>query len=124
MYGIKAACLSLCFYAADLPSLIGEAIAAINRTIIPRLERNLAFLAARSANSVKHLTLSPAPAIIFAYIAACLTPLRFVCETSLVKEILLTCRKYEFLPTISTDDRLVLMNQSASPSIKSHSTHV
>ena len=90
-----------------------EAIAAIHRTVVSRLERNLAGLSARSTNSVKHLAGSSSA--IFTRCTAGRASLGFISESFFFEEILLACSECEFLPAVYAYERFVLMSQSVIP---------
>ena len=93
--------LALCLHA-------GEAIAAVNRAIGLRLERNTRFAAAGSAGS--GVILSRATGSVLAGIAACLAALRLVLEATLCVEFLLTGGENELLATFFADQRLVFVH--------------
>lgn len=90
-------------------SLVCKALAAVYRTVIPGLERNLAGFSAGSADSVEHFTRGSAS--IFAGVAAGLAALGLIGEAFFFKEILLTCRENKFLATVFAYQCFVLMHQ-------------
>ena len=71
---------------------------------------NLAFLAARSANSVIHLAFGAFTAGVLASGTASLAALRFVGETFFSIKFLFTGSKGEFLSAILADQSLVLVH--------------
>ena len=89
--------------------MIGVAFAAINRTIVPRLERNFAFFSAGSAYSIKHFALRSA--VVLTGIAARFASLWLVSEALFLEEILFACGEYKFLAAIYACECFVLMNQ-------------
>ena len=96
--------------------MIGETIAAINRAVVSRLERNLARNPAGSADSVKHLT-RPSAAV-FTGITAGFASLRLVCEPFFREKLLLICCEGELLIAVSAYDCFVLIIQLTIPLFK------
>lgn len=90
-------------------SLIRKTIAAINRTIIPGLERNFAGTSTGSASGIKHFPLWP-PAV-FTGISARFASLWFIGKSFFLKKILFACCEYKLLAAVFTCDCFVLMNQ-------------
>ena len=89
-------------------SLSGETIAAVNRTIGFRLERNLCFAATGSAYCCIHL--SGSGAAVLAGISARLASLGLILETFFSVEILLTCSEDKFCTTVFANKGLVLIH--------------
>ena len=87
---------------------LGEAIAAVNRTILARFERNAGFFAARSAHSSEHLTGTTAG--ILAGIAAGLAALRLVLEAAACIKFLLTGSEHEFVAALFAYQGLVFVH--------------
>ena len=73
------------------------ALAAVNRAVLTRLERNLCLAAAGSANSSKHLAFLSCS--VLARITASFASLRLVHEAFFCVELLLTSSKYKFRAT-------------------------
>lgn len=91
---------------------LAETIAAVNRTVVARLERNAAGLATGSADCLEHLASAAiATRVLLASVAAGLAALRFVGEAFFREEFLLTRGKGEFLPAILADDDLVVVHK-------------
>jgi hypothetical protein len=88
-----------------LSSVLCKAFAAIHRTVVPRLERNFASFAARSAYSVKHLTVTALgiASCIFTCIAARFAALRLIGEALFSKKFLLASSKFEFSSAVFAD---------------------
>ena len=93
--------LALCLHA-------GEAIAAVNRAIGLRLERNTRFAAAGSAGS--GVILSRATGGVLAGVTAGLAALRLILEATLCVEFLLTGGENELFATFFADQRLVFVH--------------
>ena len=89
--------------------LASEAVAAIDRAVIARLEGNLAGLAAVGADSVEHLARRAGDA--FAGIAAGFAALGLVGEALLGVKLLLTGGENEFLSAILADQGLVSVHE-------------
>jgi hypothetical protein len=88
-----------------------ETLAAIDRTIIPGLERNLAGSAAVCADCIVHLTLTTAVAgVLLACVTACLAALGFVLETAFRIKFLFTGSENEFLTAVSANESFVLIH--------------
>lgn len=87
-----------------------EALAAVNRTIVARLERNLARLTAACTYCIKHLTCLNS-ACILTGIAARLATLRLICEAFFSIKFLLTGSENEFLSAILADQCLVVVHE-------------
>ena len=83
----------------------GEAIAAVNRAIGLRLERDTRFAAAGSAGSGE--VLSGAAGSVLAGVTAGLAALRLILEATLCVEFLLTGSENELFATLFADQRLV-----------------
>lgn len=77
---------------------LGEALAAIDRTVGLGLKGNLCLAAASCANCGEELT--GTTSCILASVAACLAALGLVLETALCVEFLLTCGEHELLTTL------------------------
>lgn len=91
-----------------------EAIAAIDRAVVARLERNLAVFSACGADSVKHLTVrttSAAVRVVLACITAGLATLGLVIETLFCVELLLSGGECELLSTVLAYDSFVLEHE-------------
>ena len=84
---------------------LSEALAAVDRTVLARLEGNLASLAAAGADSVKHLALTAGS--VLAGITAGLAALGLVLETTAGVELLLTGGPNELLAAILAYQSLV-----------------
>ena len=84
-----------------------EALAAVNGTIVVRLERNLALLTAVSAGSVKHLAGRSLTALSLTGVAAITASLGLVGEALLGVELLLAGGENEFASAILADNGLV-----------------
>ena len=84
---------------------LGEALAAIDRTVLAGLEGTLARLAAAGADSVEHLALTTGS--VLAGIAAGLAALGLVLETTAGVELLLTGGPNELLAAILAYQSLV-----------------
>ena len=83
-----------------LSAMLVEAVTAINRTVILRLEGHLGLLAAVCAGDLEHLTLLTAITIATALVAAVAAACRLVLETLLGVEFLLTGGESELLATL------------------------
>jgi hypothetical protein len=86
----------------------GVAIAAVNRSVVARLERNFSFLAAARADSCEKLTRRLIG--VLPKIAALFAALRLVLEASLGVEFLLTGCKGEILAAFLALDNFVLIH--------------
>jgi hypothetical protein len=102
---------SSCFERIELLVSILEAFAAVYRTVIVGLERNLALLTASSTYSIEHLTCAAT------LTTACLTgstavtaSLRLVGKALLCVKFLLAGRKLEFPSAILADQCLVCVH--------------
>ena len=84
-----------------------EALAAVNGTIVVRLERNLALLTAVCAGSVKHLAGGSLTALSLTGVAAITASLGLVLEALLGVELLLAGGENEFASAILADNGLV-----------------
>ena len=92
--------------------LLSEAVAAINRTVVARFERNLAGRAARCADSVIHLAgAAGAAGVALPSVTAGLAALRFVRKTFFGEKLLLAGSKSEFLSAILADEGLVVVHE-------------
>ena len=92
----------------NLPTVSGEALTAINRTVVLRNEGHAGGLAALSAHSLVHLARSIAiRAAGLAGVAAGLAASGLILETLFRVERLLTGGEHEFLATVSANQRLV-----------------
>ena len=88
-----------------------EAIAAVNRLIATRLERNLSLLAAVSADRGEHLTLRTGGAILSTERSTALrAAARLVLEALLSIERLLRRAEDELLVAITTNEGFVLIH--------------
>ena len=89
--------------------MLAEAIAAINRAIIFRLERNLCLAAAVSADHREHLALFALSAVTVAatLVAAITATGRLVLEALLRVKFLLACAEDELLATVLARQRFV-----------------
>ncbi len=88
-------------------SLICKTIAAINRSIVSRLERDLATYSTRCACCVVHLSLLPSAA--FTHVAAWFASLGLICKSLFGEKILFACRENEFLTTVFASNVFVLI---------------
>ena len=77
-----------------------KAVAAVYRTIVLRLERNLRFLAAVCADDLVHLALLTALTAAAALIAAVTAAYRLILETLLRIKFLFSCTKDKILTTV------------------------
>ena len=80
------------------PAHLGEALAAVHRTVSLGLKGNLGFAAASSADSGEILARATGSGL--AGIAASLAALRLILEAALSIELLLTSGKHELLATL------------------------
>jgi len=94
--------------------LARKTITAINGAVTSGLERNLAAPAAVSTGCIEHFTLASATAasVVLHDVAASFTARGLIVEAFFREEILLTCRKHEFLFTVSADDCFVLIQSN------------
>lgn len=92
-----------------LLSLVGKTIAAIYRTIVAGLERNLAGFSAGSAYGIEHL--ARCSSIVFTGVTAGFASLRFVRKSFFLKEILFARGENEFIAAVFAYQRFVLMHQ-------------
>ena len=83
-----------------LSAMLVEAVTAINRTVVLRLEGHLGLLAAVSAGDLEHLALLTAITAATALVAAVTAACRLVLETLLGIEFLLTGGESELLATL------------------------
>ena len=103
-------------YRAGLPCLylfaahIGEALAAIDRTILAGLERNSGFLAAVRTDSGIHFTVSLGG--VLTRVTARLAALGLVYKALGCVELLFTGGKYKFIAAFLADESLVLVHCS------------
>jgi hypothetical protein len=95
---------------SDNLSSLAEALAAVDRTVIARLEGNLAGLAALSTNCIIHLTGAAITAAASACHTACLAALGLIGKAFFCIKFLLTSSKGEFLSAIFADERLVFVH--------------
>ena len=97
--------------------MLAEAIAAINRAIIFRLERNLCLAAAVSADHREHLALFALSAVTVAatLVAAITATGRLVLEALLRVKFLLACAKDELLATVLARQRFVFKSHEKNP---------
>ena len=84
-----------------------EALAAVDGTVVVRLEGNLALLAAVGAGSVEHLAGGSLTALSLTGVAAITASLRLVGEALLGVELLLAGGENEFASAILADNGLV-----------------
>ena len=80
--------------------MFGEAIAAVNRTLVSRLEGNFGFFSAVCANDGKHLAMLASIAVAAALIAAVTAAGGLVLEAFLGVEFLFACAENEFLAAV------------------------
>ena len=83
-----------------LSAMLVEAVTAINRTVVLRLEGHLGLLAAVSAGDLEHLALLTAITAATALVAAVTAACRLILETLLGIEFLLTGGESELLATL------------------------
>ena len=95
--------------------MLVEAVAAVNRTLILRLEGNLSLLAALRADHLVHLARLSAVTVAAALVAAITAAGRLVFKTLLGIELLLTCGESEFLATFLAYQRLVFESHKIIP---------
>ena len=98
-------CYGLCLQKSVVSVL--EALAAVDGTIVVRLEGNLALLAAVGAGSVEHLAGGSLAALSLAGVAAITASLGLVGEALLGVELLLAGGENEFASAILADNGLV-----------------
>ena len=100
-----------------LPASSGsEAIAAVDRAVILRLERNFRLLATGSACHLEHRALTAVAIVAAASLAtAVATANRIILKPLLLVEFLLTCRERELLATILANQCPVLKLHEISP---------
>ena len=82
-----------------LSAMLVEAVTAVDRTVILRLEGHLGLLAAVSTGDLEHLALLTAITAAAALVAAVTAACRLILETLLSIEFLLTGGESEFLAT-------------------------
>ncbi len=87
--------------------LLCETLAAVNRPVITRLERNYSFLSAACANGCEHFSVSRC---VLLRIPALLAALRLVCEAFFGIEFLFTGGEYEFVSAVLAYKRLVCVH--------------
>ena len=96
-------------------TLTVEAVAAIHRTVAPRLERNLRRCPAAIADHFVHLALSATAATArTALRTAARTTARLVLETLLSVKLLLRSGKYEFCATLTARQGFVFVHWKTS----------
>ena len=78
----------------------GEALAAVNRSVVARLERNLCFLTAVCAYGGEHFFRFLGA--VLSLVTACFASLGLVLEASFRVEFLLTCGENEFVAAFFT----------------------
>ena len=83
-----------------LSAMLVEAITAVDRTVILRLEGHLGLLAAVSASDLEHLALLTAITAAAALVATVTAACRLILETLLGIEFLLTGGESELLATL------------------------
>ena len=83
-----------------LSTMLVEAVTAVNRTVILRLEGHLGLLAAVSASDLEHLALLTAITAAAALVAAVTAACRLILEPLLGIEFLLTGGESELLATL------------------------
>ena len=83
-----------------LSAMLVEAVTAINRTVVLRLEGHLGLLAAVCASDLEHLALLAAIAGAATLVAAVTAACRLILETLLSIEFLLTGGESELLATL------------------------
>jgi len=84
---------------SGLSAMLVEAVTAINRTVVLRLEGHLGLLAAVSASNLEHLALLTAITAAAALVAAVTATCRLILETLLGVEFLFTSGESELLAT-------------------------
>ncbi|EEX76295.1 hypothetical protein SELSPUOL_02120 [Selenomonas sputigena ATCC 35185] len=93
-----------------------EAIAAVDRAIILRLERNFRLLAAGSACHLEHRALTAVAIMAAASLSAAVAAAnRIIFKPFLLVELLLTCGERELLATILANQCPVLELHEISP---------
>ena len=83
-----------------LSAMLVEAVTAVDRTVILRLEGHLGLLAAVSAGDLEHLALLTAITAATALVAAVAAACRLILKTLLGIELLLTGGESELLATL------------------------
>ncbi len=91
-------------------SPVGEALAAIDRTVVAGLKGDFAFLAAFGAHSVEHLAAASFTAGSLAGGAAGLAALGFVLETLFSVECLFVGGEDKFSATVFADESFVVVH--------------
>ena len=81
-------------------AMLAEAVAAINRTIVFRLERNLRFLSAFRADHREHLALFAVVTAAATLVAAITAASRLVLEALLRVKLLLACAEDEIFAAV------------------------
>ena len=84
---------------SGLSAMLVEAVTAINRTVVLRLEGHLGLLAAVSAGDLEHLALLTAITAATALVTAVTATCRLILETLLSVEFLFTSGESELLAT-------------------------
>lgn len=100
--------MALCQISSLLALARGIALAAIDRSVLGRLEGNLCLFAAGCADSGEHLTVCFAS--VLSLVAAGLASLRLVLEAFLGIELLLTCSERKLLAAFLAYKDLVLVH--------------
>ena len=87
--------------------MFAEAVAAIDRTIVLGLERNLGFLAAIGAGHGEHLPTFVAVAIASAFVATIPAPYRLILEAAFTVKFLFARAEDEFFPAVLANECFV-----------------
>ena len=94
--------------------MLAEALAAVDRTVILRLERDFCLFAAIGTDDLEHLAFATLAATT-ALVAAIAAALRLVFKALLCVEFLFTCGENKFLAAILTCESLVLKSHKKIP---------
>ena len=103
----------------QLPTLHrGEALAAVNGAILPRLEGHLRLSAAIGANGIVHFARAAIVARRLMGLTALTAAGGLILEALFSVEFLLSGCEHEFLATVTAHQRLVLIHVICDPLIK------
>ena len=102
-------------FLVSLCAVLAEAVTAVDRTVVLRLERHFRLLAAVSADDFIHLALFATLAAATALITAVTAARRLVLETFLSVEFLLTSGERKFFTTFFAYECLVFESHKIIP---------
>ena len=97
--------------------MLAEAVAAVDRSIVFRKERNLRLLAAIGADHLVHLTSFAALMIATTLVATVAAARRLVLEALLRIEFLLACAENKFLAAVFANECFVLKSHNSKNSL-------